>query len=125
MSAQDDPLDSRPKDRNVEIDEQAELAPHGFEIRNHLRFVNRGKGFYRLQFDQKLPSYYQVNTPLTHRAIFVHYRKGFLPLKWDPASRQFNRQRFLVNALQKARPQGSLDLYGCINHGLRQDIHLG
>src|SRR5580704_570783 len=99
----------RPKHAHVEVDEQADGQIRQAQVGHHLRFVNWRQAFDRLELEQDLLLYNEVDTVA---AIAEHSlvadRNGSLTLETHLAERQLSAQASLVRRLQEPRAQRSV-----------------
>jgi hypothetical protein len=88
----------------------------GSEVRDDLRFMNRGEFFNRFEFNDQPIFHKKIDAALAHHLFLVRDVKGHLPSMNDASQRQFDGHRGFVNGLRIAWPKQPVDLNGGADH---------
>ena len=120
VSAEDDASDALAERGDVEVPQEAEAMPTGFQVRKHLCDVNRRVR--DLQLDHELIAHEDVDSSVAHGVALVDDCNGGLPDEREPARCELQAQGFLVDSLGEAGPEEAMNLDGCADDLSRERI---
>jgi hypothetical protein len=111
--------------RFIEVDQKTKMQVHRFEVRNHLRSIERVKAFRCFGVDDETAVDEKIQPAESGGDLFVQYRNAQPPLVWDAPEPELIRKSFFVDRLAESRPENSMYLDRSPDDLARPVINLG
>ena len=101
------------RNRDVEVQQQAQRLAGGFEIGDHRGDVDGEQLRDRLELHHELISHHQVQLGRPNRARAIADGNGYLPSEGDAPVGQLQTERLVVDRFEETRGEGAWTSISC------------
>jgi hypothetical protein len=113
------------KERDLEIDQEAEREAGAAEVRQQLRHVKTKDLRHRLEFHDELTADDEIEPGVTDHRLFVEDLPWDLTLEGDASKGELDAHGFLVDGLEKPGSQAAVDFDGGTDGRVSELIEFG